>query len=100
MGFRGIRFHAGMVYGSTSWSLVVTRSCHSFTAGARHTVRTPLRSTIRRLTIQEAMVTRRLQVAVMAVRHIPRGVPPAVVIIIRLVVAAEQHRPSQTQGQI
>ena len=79
-----------MVYGSTTPTLDVTRSCHFITAGARHTVRMAPRSTIRRLTSQGAMVTRNRQpaVAVMAVvRLIPPEVPvPAVAIIIRPVV--------------
>src|SRR6185369_14440687 len=73
MGSRAIRFRAGMVFGSTTPTLVVTRSSHFITAGTRHTVRTAPRSTIRRLTFQELVVTRILQpaVAVLAVRLIP-----------------------------
>lgn len=102
MGSRAIRFRAGMGYGSTTPTLVVTRSSHFITAGTRHTVHTAPRSTIRRLIIQEVMVTRILQPAVaVLVRPIPRAVPlPEAVMLIRPVVVEEadpvpQRRRSQ-----
>src|ERR1700741_6030 len=86
-----------MVYGSKTPTLDVTRSCHFITAGARHTVRMAPRSTTRRLTIQEAMVTRNPQPAgaVMAVvRLIPPEVPirAGATIIRPVVVVADRVR--------
>ena len=87
MGSRATRFRAGMVYGSTTPSLVVTRSCHSSMAGAHHTARTPRPFTIHLLTT----TTTQDQAAIgkptlgRLIGVIPRAVPRLVAVPLRVV---------------
>jgi len=103
MGSRATRFRKGMVFGSTTPTLVVTRSCHSFMAGARRMAHTTRPFTMRLLTtIQDQAAIARdtvgpvgMDTPIPPAERLPVAVPPpeavpvlAVVILIRRVETA------------